>query len=71
LRRSNRRWGGRQSRRRSRTAAGDSLPSVLFNPLGAAPDGAAGIRLSFRWFVGIGVDDAAGPLDILQQNATG
>ena len=34
--------------------------SILFDPLGATgADGAAGVRISsFRWFVGIGVDDA-------------
>ena len=39
-------------------SAGDAVAGVLLDPLGASVDGAAGIDLLFRWFVGIGVDDA-------------
>jgi hypothetical protein len=44
---------------REAAVEGEAPVSVLFDRLGTAVDGAAGVRLLFRWFVGIGVDDAA------------
>ena len=41
-------------------SAGDAVAGVLFDPSGAAVDGAGSSSTSlFRWFVGLGVDDAA------------
>jgi transposase len=40
-------------------AAGNAVAGVLFDPLGAAVDRRLEFDLLFRWFVGIGVDDAA------------
>jgi hypothetical protein len=41
-----------------KAAAGDAVAGLLFDPLGAAVDGAAEFDLLLRWFVGLGVDDA-------------
>jgi hypothetical protein len=55
-------------RSRPNSCCGAPAAGVLLDPLGAPTDGAAGFDLLFRWFVGLGIDDAVGNHSTFSKN---
>jgi Transposase domain (DUF772) len=54
--------------RARKTATGDVAARLLFDPLGTPGNGPAGFDLLFRWFVGMGVDDAMWGHSVFSKN---